>query len=463
MQSLYQSLPSIDKLISTTIGLQLIDSYGHQAVVNQLRSILHEARFIIAKHNKLPIFVSNDEAIYKKVRFELSQQQQVAMKKVHNLTGTVLHTNLGRAPWSRAAQLAAIDAMSTNVALEYDLNQGERSHRDQYISELLAKLCGAEAACIVNNNAAAVLLMLSALGKNKEVIISRGELVEIGGAFRIPDIMEQAGAQLIEVGTTNRTHLKDYKEKISEQTALLMKVHTSNYQIMGFTHSVSEKELAQLAFEKQIYTVADLGSGALTNLEEFGLPHEPTVKDMLADGVDLISFSGDKLLGGPQAGIIVGKKELIEQLQHHPLKRALRCDKVILSGLEATIRQYFFPEKLSKMIPTFNLLTLSTQELYQRAEALQSILYEKLSEDYHIEIAKSEAQIGSGSQPTHRLPSYAVTIMSKVQKDTEILHLNRSFKQLSQPIIGRIESNKLWLDVRSVVDIDQLIQVIEEL
>lgn len=305
--------------------------------------------------------------------------------------------------------------------------------------------------------------MLSALGKNKEVIISRGELVEIGGAFRIPDIMEQAGAQLIEVGTTNRTHLKDYKEKISEQTALLMKVHTSNYQIMGFTHSVSEKELAQLAFEKQIYTVADLGSGALTNLEEFGLPHEPTVKDMLADGVDLISFSGDKLLGGPQAGIIVGKKELIEQLQHHPLKRALRCDKVILSGLEATIRQYFFPEKLSKMIPTFNLLTLSTQELYQRAEALQSILYEKLSEDYHIEIAKSEAQIGSGSQPTHRLPSYAVTIMSKVQKDTEILHLNRSFKQLSQPIIGRIESNKLWLDVRSVVDIDQLIQVIEEL
>lgn len=395
------------------------------------------------------------------IQRRLIQQSQVQIQSVHNLTGTVLHTNLGRALWAETAQQAALNAMSQNVALEYDLTEGKRSHRDLYINELLAELTGAEAACVVNNNAAAVLLMLATFAKDKEVIISRGELIEIGGAFRIPDIMAQAGCRLVEVGTTNRTHLKDYRNAINENTAFLMKVHTSNYQVCGFTSAVEEQELVALGKEFGIPVISDLGSGALIDLSQYGLPQEPTVQEKLAQGVDLISFSGDKLLGGVQAGIIVGKKYLIEQLQAHPLKRVLRCDKVILAGLEATLRLYLQPEKLAERLPTLKLLTQSTEVLSQQATQVQQLLQEKLADAFFVQIEESSAQIGSGSQPMAKIDSVAVTL--KATTSGNLTALLRRFKQLPTPIIPRVEQDKIWLDMRSVANIDALLGSLQAL
>ena len=463
MNHLYRLLPSIDSILNTPQGEKLLDYFGHSAVVYELRNLLQQARLHIQQHQQLPGYFSDFSVLYKKVSHDLQLQQQVAIKKVHNLTGTVLHTNLGRALWGQSAQQAALAAMQENVALEFDLNQGKRSHRDQYISELLAKLCGAEAACIVNNNAAAVLLMLATFAAGKEVILSRGELIEIGGAFRIPDIMQQAGCRLVEVGTTNRTRLSDYQSHINENTALLMKVHSSNYQICGFTENVDEAELVQLARQQQIPLISDLGSGALIDLSRYGLPPEPTPQKMLAAGVDLVSFSGDKLLGGPQAGIIVGKKTYIDRLQQHPLKRALRCDKVILAGLEATLRDYLFSEKLNENNPTLRLLTQDIATLRPLADELLQKLKEKLSADYLLQIESSSAQIGSGSQPMHRIPSLAITLQPYSGKNDDLMQLIRSLKQLSQPIIGRIEQQKLWLDLRSVANPQQLLTILDEL
>ena len=386
------------------------------------------------------------------------------IKSVHNLTGTVLHTNLGRALWSPAAQQAALDAMQGNVALEYDLAAGERSHRDNYISDLLQQLTGAEAACVVNNNAAAVLLMLATFAQGKEVIISRGELIEIGGAFRIPDIMAQAGCKLVEVGTTNRTHLKDYRNAINENTAFLMKVHSSNYQICGFTHSVDEQELAELGKEFGIPVITDLGSGALIDLKQFNLPEEPTVQEKLQQGLDLISFSGDKLLGGPQAGIIVGKKALIQQLQAHPLKRVLRCDKVTLAGLEATLRLYLQPEKITEKLTALHLLTQPIDQLQAQAEQLKKRLENRLNADYVVAIEPSEAQVGSGSQPLARIPSIAVTIAPATEKmPTKTTALFARLLALPQPVIGRIERDKIWLDLRSLANLERLLNTLEAL
>ena len=348
--------------------------------------------------------------------------------------------------------------MQNNVALEFDIDEGRRSHRDLYISELVSKITGAEAACVVNNNAAAVLLMLATFAKDKEVIVSRGELVEIGGAFRIPDIMLQAGCKLVEVGTTNRTHLKDYRNAINENTAFLMKVHTSNYHIEGFTSSVPEEELVTLGKEFGLPVISDLGSGSLTDMASLGLPAEPMVQQKVAAGVDLVSFSGDKLLGGPQAGIIVGKKEWIDELQAHPLKRVLRCDKVILSALEATLRQYLLPEKLSETLPTLNLLTQSVDLLKIRAEKLKEVLGKRLNSRYILQVEPSLAQIGSGALPTEKLPSVAVTIESEKQSD--LLALEQQFKQLPTPIIGRFADKKFWLDLRSVAQFEPLIEIL---
>ena len=464
MQTLYQSLPSIDKLLKSAQGAQLVAQFGHTAVVQLARQLLENARQDIKLFQKAPLFCADEAAFLQEMAAQLRAQQQVKMRPVHNLTGTVLHTNLGRAIWSEAAQQAALQAMQGNVALEYDLQAGERSHRDIYVSEVLRELTGAEAACVVNNNAAAVLLLLATFAQGKQVIISRGELVEIGGSFRIPEIMQQAGCQLVEVGATNRTHLKDYRHAINEQTALLMKVHTSNYQICGFTHSVSEQELVELGQEMNVPVVTDLGSGALIDLAQFGLPAEPTVQQKLAQGVDLICFSGDKLLGAPQAGIIVGKKSLIDQLQAHPLKRALRCDKVTLAALEATLRLYLQPEKISQKLTAVALLTQPLEALQHKAERLKARLEEKLGEAYQIQIEASEAQIGSGSQPTARLPSAAVTIAEQSQKSgVKLSPLVDRFKTLPEPVIGRMEADKIWLDLRSLADLERLLVNLAEL
>lgn len=461
MTALFQQLPSVDKLLKTPEGENFVAEFGHSAVVKVIRQLLQQARAQIKQQNKLPHFWTDFGLTISEIQHHLSLQQQVKIQSVHNLTGTVLHTNLGRALWSNAAQQAGLNAMRQNVALEYDLNEGRRGHRDNYISELLQELTGAEAACVVNNNAAAVLLMLATFAKGKEVIISRGELIEIGGAFRIPDIMQQAGCHLVEVGTTNRTHLSDYRHAINENTAFLMKVHSSNYQICGFTGSVSEQELVTLGKEFNLPVITDLGSGALVDLAQYGLPSEPTVQEKWQQGVDLISFSGDKLLGGVQAGIIVGKKEWITQLQAHPLKRVLRCDKVILAGLEATLRLYLQPEKLSQQLTTLNLLTRPLAQLTQQAEQLKAQLEKILAEDYFIQIETSSAQIGSGSQPLAEIPSVAVTLQAKTSGNLTAL-LTR-FKTLPQPIIGRVEQQRIWLDLRSVADFGALQTTLEAL
>lgn len=462
MSALYRQLPAIDRLLKTEFGTQLLATFGHIATVNMMRIQLEKAREQIKQHQQLPDYCQTEQSFLQHIQQQLQQQRQVNIQPVHNLTGTVLHTNLGRAIWSEAAQQAAVNAMRQNVALEFDLQQGKRGHRDQAISELIVRLTGAEAACVVNNNAAAVLLMLATFAQGKEVIISRGELIEIGGAFRIPDIMAQAGCKLVEVGTTNRTHLRDYAQAINENTALLLKVHSSNYQIVGFTASVSEEELVQLGKEKGIPVITDLGSGALIDFREYSLPYEPQVQQKVAAGVDLISFSGDKLLGGPQAGIIVGKQEWIDQLQRHPLKRVLRCDKVILSGLEATLRLYLEPENLAQSLPTLNALTADLTQLTENAQQLQQALQQKLAERFEIAINNSDAQIGSGSQPTAKIPSIAVTLRPKSTKSEDLYQLVTQLKTLSQPIIGRIEADKLWLDLRSA-DIEALLTTVNEL
>ena len=458
MTALFRQLPSLDKLLNTPQSLELLAEFGRTAVVHAGRQNLHYAREFIKQQQNLPRFCQSEQTFLIQMETLLRQQRQVVAKPVHNLTGTVIHTNLGRALWPLSAQHAATAAMNSPVALEFDLDEGKRGHRDNAISDLICELTGAEAACIVNNNAAAVLLMLSTFAKDKEVIISRGELIEIGGSFRIPDIMAQAGCKLIEVGTTNRTHLKDYRNAINENTAFLMKVHTSNYQISGFTASVEEHELVELGKEFNIPVISDLGSGALADLSKYALPK---VQEKLAQGVDLISFSGDKLLGGPQAGIIVGKKEWITCLQQHPLKRVLRCDKVILAGLEATLRLYLEPENLMKTLPVLNLLTRPIADLEQSAVQISQILQQKLGEQFHIRIEPSYAQVGSGAQPGASIPSVAVTLQAKMTEKTTALLA--CLKGLSVPIIGRVESDKVWLDMRSLSDINGLKMTLEEL
>lgn len=459
MQNLFRAIPSVDKLLKTPRGSALVAEFGHHAFVDQARSLVEQIRHQIQQDQSLPDVIQTENGIFDVISDRLQAQKQVAIKKVFNLTGTVLHTNLGRGLWSQGAIAAATDAMKHNVALEFDIDAGKRSHRDLYISQLLQQITGAEAACVVNNNAAAVLLMLATFAQGKEVIVSRGELVEIGGAFRIPDIMQQAGCKLVEVGTTNRTHLHDYRHAINENTAFLMKIHTSNFHIQGFTASVSEEELVELGKEFDLPVISDLGSGSLADLTAFNLPEEPMVQQKIAAGVDLVSFSGDKLLGGPQAGIIIGKKALIDRLQQHPLKRVLRCDKVILSALEATLRHYLFPDKLAENLPTLQLLTQSLESLQHKAEQLKTTLHKRLDSRYLLQIEPSLAQIGSGALPTEQIPSIAVTISASKQSD--LLDLEKHFKTYPQPIIARMHQQKMWLDLRSVAEFGELVEMLE--
>ncbi|HGO5815825.1 TPA: L-seryl-tRNA(Sec) selenium transferase [Mannheimia haemolytica] len=459
MQQLFRQIPSLDLLLKKPQAVELCQKFAYSSVAEQARSLITQARQFISQQQALPDFIADENLFFTSLEQKLQALREVKIRSVFNLTGTVLHTNLGRGLWSEKAIQAATNAMRNNVALEFDIEAGKRSHRDNYISELLQILTGAEAACIVNNNAAAVLLMLATFAQGKEVIVSRGELVEIGGAFRIPDIMAQAGCKLVEVGTTNRTHLKDYRNAITENTAFLMKVHTSNYHIEGFTSSVSEEELVALGKEFNLPVITDLGSGSLTDMQALNLPAEPMVQQKVAAGVDLVSFSGDKLLGGPQAGIIVGSQAMISQLQQHPLKRVLRCDKVILSALEATLRHYLFPEQLTDNLPTLHLLTQPLETLQHKAERLKQALCKRLNSAYILQIEPSLAQIGSGALPTETLPSVAVTISAEKQSD--LIALEQQFKTYPSPIIGRFAQQKFWLDLRSVAEFDKLIEMLE--
>lgn len=426
----------------------LLAQHGHSQVVAQLRQMLDEAREQIRQYQTLPDW-SHDWPSACAQR--LTAGRQSALRPVFNLTGTVLHTNLGRAIQAESAVEAVASAMRAPVTLEYDLDDAGRGHRDRAIADLLCQITGAEDACIVNNNAAAVLLMLAATASGREVVVSRGELVEIGGAFRIPDVMRQAGCQLQEVGTTNRTHAKDYRQAVNDNTALLMKVHTSNYSIEGFTKAVDEAELAAIGRELDVPVVADLGSGSLVDLSQYGLPKEPMPQEMIAAGVSLVSFSGDKLLGGPQAGIIVGKRALIAQLQSHPLKRALRADKMTLAALEATLRLYQHPEALREKLPTLRLLTRPAEEIRRRAERLQPDLAAHYA-DFAVSVAACQSQIGSGSLPVDRLPSAALTFTPHDGRGSRLEALAARWRALPCPVIGRIYDGRLWLDLRCLED-----------
>lgn len=448
IRALYTRLPAIDRLLRDPAFSPLLMQYGHSQTVALLRQMLDEARENIRQNQALPGWY--DDWMQETTR-RLALTQQSALRPVFNLTGTVLHTNLGRAIQAEAAVEAVARAMRAPVTLEYDLDDAGRGHRDRALADLLCRITGAEDACIVNNNAAAVLLMLAAIAGGSEVVVSRGELVEIGGAFRIPDVMRQAGCVLHEVGTTNRTHAKDYRQAVNDNTGLLMKVHTSNYSIEGFTKAVDEAELAELGRELNIPVVADLGSGSLVDLSQYGLPKEPMPQEMIAAGVSLVSFSGDKLLGGPQAGIIVGKKSLIARLQSHPLKRALRADKMTLSALEATLRLYLHPEKLAAELPTLRLLTRQADDIRQQAERIRTALVAHYA-DFDLRVEPCLSQIGSGSLPVDRLPSAALTLTPRDGRGSQLEALAARWRLLSVPVIGRIYDGRLWLDLRCLED-----------
>ncbi|EKN6261358.1 L-seryl-tRNA(Sec) selenium transferase [Yersinia enterocolitica] len=445
---LYSQLPAIDSLLRAPEMAPLLDEYGAALLTENLRLMQAEAREYIRQFHTLADWCADWPAA---LRHRLNQRQP-ALKPVFNLSGTVLHTNLGRAPLAESAIAAVTDAMRGAVTLEYSLSGAGRGHRDRAVADLLCELTGAEDACIVNNNAAAVFLMLTVMAAGKQVVVSRGELVEIGGAFRIPDVMRQAGCELVEVGTTNRTHLKDYRQAISEHTGLLMKVHTSNYSIEGFTASVAEQQLAALGHEFAIPTATDLGSGSLVDMTRYGLPAEPMPQQLIAAGVDLVTFSGDKLLGGPQAGIILGKKQWIDQLQQHPLKRALRADKMTLAALDATLRLYQQPDRLTELLPTMRLLTRSAQDIAESAQRVLAALNSRYGAEFTLAVEPCWSQIGSGSLPVDRLPSWAVTFTPKEGRGSALETLTACWRGLAKPIIGRVADGRLWLDLRCLED-----------
>ncbi|PHM72696.1 L-seryl-tRNA(Sec) selenium transferase [Xenorhabdus kozodoii] len=454
---LYRQLPAIDRLLQEPHIISLVASYGQTQVVDILRKMQEQARMHIREHQALPEW-SDDWAA--SLQRRLDEAQTSALTPVFNLSGTVLHTNLGRALLAESAIEAVTQAMRSPVTLEYSLDGASRGHRDRALADLLCTLTGAEDACIVNNNAAAVLLMLATVAQGKEVVVSRGELVEIGGAFRIPDVMAQAGCRLVEVGTTNRTHLKDYQQAMTLDTGMLMKVHTSNYRIEGFTAEVSGEELAKLGKASQIPTAIDLGSGSMIDMTQYGLPAEPMPQDCLKYGIDLVTFSGDKLLGGPQAGIIVGKKPWIEAIQQHPLKRALRADKMTLAALEATLRLYQNPEQLRQALPTLRLLTRAQDEIRDMAQQLIPQIRAYYRDKFIIRDEPCYSQIGSGSLPVDRLPSWALTFAAIDRRGSTLEKLAHHWRNLKKPVIGRLYDGRLWLDLRCLEDGNALLRAL---
>ena len=446
-----RALPSIDRLLKLDAVAALIETHGRPLVVETLRAVIDEQRSLLAKDTALP--PPDDDALAAQCAKQLRALAQPSLRAVFNLTGTVLHTNLGRALYPQVAADAATDAMTRAVNLEFDIDGGARGERDSHVEEWLRRLTGAEAAVVVNNNAAAVYLVLNTFAQKKEVIVSRGELVEIGGAFRIPDIMTRSGCKLREIGTTNRTHAKDFVEAIDKRTAALMKVHTSNYAIQGFTAVVPEVELAAIAHEHQLPFWVDLGSGTLVDLEHWGLPHEPTPRDAIGNGADLVTFSGDKLLGGPQCGLIVGRKDLIAKIRKNPMKRAMRIDKIRMAALEATLRLYADPDKLVKEVPTLRLLTRPQQDIKAQATRLLPALAAVVGDYADIAVIDCASQIGSGALPVDALPSAGVAITPRGKnRNSAAERLSNAFRKLPVPVVGRVKDGAFILDLRCLDD-----------
>ena len=445
------ALPSVERVLSGAIAAPLIARFGRPAVTDAVRAALAELRVELAAGKRADGEI--EARLERLLAGRLEREFAPPLRPVFNLTGTVLHTNLGRAALPQEAIAAVAQAAAGASNLEYDLDKGARGDRDAHVERLLTRLTGAEAATVVNNNAAAVLLVLNSLALGKEVPTSRGELIEIGGSFRMPDIMARSGCRLREVGTTNRTHLADYAQALGTKTALVMKVHASNYAIEGFTAAPDEAALARLCHERGVPFVVDLGSGALVELERFGLPHEPTPRETLAAGADLVTFSGDKLLGGPQAGIIAGRADLVARVKRNPMKRALRLDKMTIAALAAVLQLYADPERLVARLPTLRALARPAAEIRALAERLAAPLAARLS-NCEIAVVPCDSQIGSGALPTQRIASagLAITPRGKRGAGAALARLAASFSALPIPVIGRVHEGALVLDLRCLED-----------
>ena len=447
-----RDLPSTDAVLA--FASPLIERHGRLAATEAIRGALSGLRAALLA-GSVPSEAPTAETVAALAAGTLEKADRPSLAPLYNLTGTVLHTNLGRALLAEEAIAAAVAAMGNPVGLEYDVEAGGRGERDDHVRGLLLELTGAEEATVVNNNAAAVLLALNTLARDRGAIVSRGELIEIGGAFRMPDIMEQAGARLVEIGTTNRTHAKDYRAALGPDIGVILKVHTSNYRIQGFTAEVEAPELARIAGEAGVPLLNDLGSGSLVDLSRYGLKREPTVREAVAEGADLVTFSGDKLLGGPQAGFIVGSRALIERINRNPMKRALRVDKIRLAAIEATLKLYRDPDRLAKRLPTLAMLSRPLAEIEAQAHRLAPVLAKAVGDGFTVGVASCQSQIGSGALPLDMLASAGLAIAG-----SGLDRLAAALRHLPRPVIGRIEDGRLLLDLRCLRDEAGLVETL---
>ncbi|MEW9124055.1 MAG: L-seryl-tRNA(Sec) selenium transferase [Thermotaleaceae bacterium] len=462
-KDLFCLIPKVDDILKDKSIGELLLEFPRTVIIDSIRYCIENFRQDIVNlaEEDLKSYFIDQELLIKDIIVQVEKSCKMNLKKVINGTGVVLHTNLGRSLLCDEIKDAVWDIASSYSTLEFNTELGQRGSRYEHVENILAKLTGAEGAMVVNNNAAAVLLILGSMARDKEVIVSRGQLVEIGGSFRVPDIMKQSGAKLVEVGTTNKTHLSDYEEAIYEDTGILLKVHTSNYKILGFTKEVSLAELVSLGSEHNIPVVEDIGSGTLIDFSKYGLEKEPTVQESIAAGVDIVSFSGDKLLGGPQAGIILGKKKYIDLMKKNPLTRAIRVDKLTLAALEATLRIYLDEEKAIKKIPTLNMLTMTYESIEKRALKLFDKL-KSIQLDSKVSIEKGLSQVGGGAMPLEELPTALITI-KPIEKTLN--QVERELRGRKIPIITRISEEKLIFDCRTIKDeeFDILIEALNDI